>query len=207
MLTRSKPVHLITGSTTLIDVDSYPTLKRLRELTCLWDTIDSSLANCLTGWCTKGQQDRSNEQSSITAFGESSPCGLTQDRVLLAHLEINLVQQYADATQIQKVDFQVTSMWFKSRIWSACVSHSLLCFDASTPELNLTYPLEIVAQLNALMLRIPSSAFAANGACMVSPRPLDSFRDFVRTADMLRTVYQAQSNCYDCKHCPVFACH
>ena len=146
------------------------TLERLRPTALLFDAVPASLAGCICGWCDVGRLNQLNLPFADVSRTdeEHAECLLDRESVMAIHQSVDLVLAPTHGGLVSMADYQITKIWLHAKVWMASVSHSLLDFDSVRPELDLYYPLRLVAQLQLIRLTLPLTAFEANGRGLVS---------------------------------------
>ena len=146
-------------------------LEAFRSTALLFDTIPGSLAGCICGWCDIGRMNKKADLpfADVSGMeGEHPECLLDRDSVVATHRSIDFVPAPTYGGLVSMANYQVTKIWLHAKVWMSSVSHSLLEFSSLRPQLNLCFPLRLIAQLQLVRLTLPSSAFEGNGRCMVS---------------------------------------
>ncbi|ORX34801.1 hypothetical protein BD324DRAFT_635076 [Kockovaella imperatae] len=120
----------------------------LRPTARLYELMEPSLIDCIIGKCYP------------------QTCGLSTQLALSAHRSLADVSVEGCVSEVQVADTLLSAQWMHVKIWQACVTHSLLNFRASQPELRIEYPIDCLSATVAATQKISRRAICGNGHVM-----------------------------------------
>ena len=130
---------ILRQSLKLDSLNDFP-LQQLR----LFDDIDENIIACWRGQCAAINCQTLTSQRAVQLHASLETCTpFRQHQLFTAHLAKTSTWE---RSSIQETDIVVTQQWLHSRLWQICLSHGLLCFHATQPQLRPSYALDFATE-------------------------------------------------------------